>query len=112
MLCFKSIYNMPITFPPPPPKNDGKLEIQLPGCFSCFFGYSYDLRLYTGNVDDAHTYIFIYLFVMFCCCCVFFFLGGGGAKHYSGGGRILEWVYNVHTTIVCFTRKCVKLEVV
>ena len=27
-------------------RNDG----MLPECFSCFLGYSYDLRLYTGNV--------------------------------------------------------------
>ena len=38
-------------------RNDGKLEIQFPECFSCFLGYSYDLRLYTGNVMTHHIVI-------------------------------------------------------
>ena len=33
------------------------VKIQLPECFSCFFGYSYDLRLYTGNVITHHLCI-------------------------------------------------------
>ena len=30
------------------------LKFSFPNVFSCFFGYSYDLRLYTGNVMTHH----------------------------------------------------------
>ena len=43
--------------PSSPSNNDGKLEIHLPECFSCFLGYSYDLRLYTGNVMTHHIFM-------------------------------------------------------